>query len=70
MPFYTLYTFYIVQTFSVYSVCSLVHPPYLPIYYPLVPEPLPEVPTETGNAVKEAELTKIAETIKQKGSNQ
>jgi len=36
-------------------------PPYFSIHDPPVPEALPEVPAETGEAVEEAELEEIAD---------
>lgn len=35
--------------------------PYLPIHETSIPQSLPKVPTESGNAVEEAEFEKIAD---------
>ena len=37
------------------------HPPNFPVHYPPIPQPLPEVPAPTGDAVKKAEFEKIAD---------
>ena len=42
--------------YSVYSVA-----PNLSIHNPPIPQPLPEVPAETGEAIKEAELEEVAD---------
>ena len=44
------------------------HPPYLPIDYPPIPEPLPEVLAPTGDAVKKAELEEVADAEVGKGA--
>ena len=57
--FYTLYMFYTAETLFVYLVYFVV--PDLPVHNPPIPQPLPEVPAETGEAVKKAELEKVAD---------
>ena len=37
------------------------HPPNFPVHYPPIPQPLPEVPAPTGDAVKKAELEEVAD---------
>ena len=37
------------------------HPPNFPVHYPPIPKALPEVPTETGETIKETELEEIAD---------
>ena len=37
------------------------HPPYLPIHNPPIPQPLPEVPTLAGDAIEETEFEEVAD---------
>ena len=41
--------------------CRVLHLPDFGVNKPAIPQPLPEVPAETGEAVKETELEKVSD---------